>query len=251
MMEKADEYRRTLLGLAEWEPYLMAQSGLPGPRGNLELAEVAASLGDLDRFRRYVAATADEAPENTPLAYLVVVGVWGLGWQIAHGGAARLEEIRPFASDPRWRVREATAIALQAIGDAGPDLFRTATQEWSLGNRLEQRAAVAAVAEPRLLRDGAMAAAALELLDRVTASMIDASDSGSQASRVLRQALGYAWSVVVVAAPEEGKARFEALMERPDPDVRWIVRENLGKKRLERMDSAWVAVRRQQIARGA
>ena len=27
----------------------------------------------------------------------------------------------------------------------------------------------------------------------------------------------------------------------PDPDIRWIMRENLKKKRLARMDAAWVA----------
>jgi hypothetical protein len=55
--------------------------------------------------------------------------------------------------------------------------------------------------------------------------------------RVLRQALGYCWSVAVAADPEAGLPRFEALREDPDPDpdVAWIVRENLRKARLIRV----------------
>ena len=38
-----------------------------------------------------------------------------------------------------------------------------------------------------------------------------------------------------------GKPLFEHLLGSDDRDVRWIVRENLRKKRLERMDREWVA----------
>ena len=38
IMTKADIYRDTLETLPDWEAYLLAESGLPGPRGNLELA---------------------------------------------------------------------------------------------------------------------------------------------------------------------------------------------------------------------
>ena len=44
----------------------------------------------------------------------------------------------------------------------------------------------------------------------------------------------------MVALPEEGKRLFERLLASDDPDVRWIARENLRKKRLERMDREWV-----------
>lgn len=240
-MSKISEYRTILASLDDWDDYLRRESGLPGPRGNLELADAAASLGDVDRFRCYVKASAEIAPENTPDAYLVFVGVWGLGWQVAHGDEVCVDELRPFASDPRWRIREGAAIALQTIGDKNGELFRATTVEWAAGNRLEQRAAVAAVAEPRLLKQEASATHALEVVESVITSLIGAADAKSAEARVLRQALGYAWSVVIVAAPEEGKREFEALMANSDADARWIVRENLGKKRLERMDAAWVA----------
>ncbi len=45
-MNKSDTYRQILATLPEWEPYLLQESGLPGPRGNIELAQVVADMGD-------------------------------------------------------------------------------------------------------------------------------------------------------------------------------------------------------------
>jgi hypothetical protein len=61
-MTKANEYRTKLRALDHWDPYLLKESGLPGPRGNLELAQVVADEGTLELFRRYIAYSADEAP---------------------------------------------------------------------------------------------------------------------------------------------------------------------------------------------
>ena len=44
----------------------------------------------------------------------------------------------------------------------------------------------------------------------------------------------------MVALPEAGKPLFERLLGNADPDVRWVARENLRKKRLARMDRDWV-----------
>ena len=51
----------------------------------------------------------------------------------------------------------------------------------------------------------------------------------------LRQALGYCWSVAVAADPERGVPLFAVLRTVGDPDVTWVVRENLGKARLRRL----------------
>ncbi len=34
--------------------------------------------------------------------------------------------------------------------------------------------------------------------------------------------------------------RLERWLAHPDPDVRWVMKENLRKQRLSRMDAAWV-----------
>jgi hypothetical protein len=51
---------------------------------------------------------------------------------------------------------------------------------------------------------------------------------------VLRQGLAYCWSVAVAADPGAGIPRFERWARDPDPDVRWLVRQNLAKTRLSR-----------------
>ena len=56
----------------------------------------------------------------------------------------------------------------------------------------------------------------------------------------LRKGLGYCWSVAVAALPAEGKALMEKWLVKPDKDVRWIMKENLKKNRLVRMDAGWV-----------
>ena len=57
-MSKKDDYRIELRALENWDSYLLAESGLPGPRGNLELAAVVADEGTLELFQRYVTYTA-------------------------------------------------------------------------------------------------------------------------------------------------------------------------------------------------
>ena len=61
--------------------------------------------------------------------------------------------------------------------------------------------------------------------------------------------LGYGWSVAIVADPELGRPAFERWVASPDPTIRWIVRENLGKARLARMDTDWVRSLRARIER--
>ncbi len=80
----------------------------------------------------------------------------------------------------------------------------------------------------------------LALLDSVTAELPELGDRRSDEFRTLRKTLGYAWSVAVVALPDEGKPLFERLLGSDDPDVHWVVRENLRKKRRVRMDREWV-----------
>ena len=110
-MSKADEYRTKLRALDNWDSYLLKESGLPGPRGNLELAQVVADEGDLQLFRRYTAYTADEAPVNSPYEFLAFCGIVGLGRLLAEGDTDMLTTLQSYASDPRWRIREAVAMA--------------------------------------------------------------------------------------------------------------------------------------------
>lgn len=239
-MTKSDDYRATLRGLQDWDDYLLKESGLPGPRGNLELAQVVADEGDRERFERYLTYTANVAPTNSPYEFLAFCGVVGLGRLLAEGDRSQLETLRAYASDPRWRLREGVAMALQRLGDADMDQLVAEMRAWERGNPLEQRAAAAAVCEPRLLRQPIHARAALQILDVITAGIGSISDRKEDDFVALRKGLAYCWSVAVAALPDEGKALMEKWLVNPDPDIRWIMRENLKKNRLSRMDAAWV-----------
>lgn len=226
-MGRRDLYRTTLRGLdtRRWPEYLRENSRLPGPRANLELAQAVADEGDPATFDRMI-ATDDE--------YSVFCGVIGLGRLLAEGTDV-LPRLRGHAVDPRWRVREAVAMALQRLGDADlPHLLNT-TMTWADDpDPLIRRAAVAAVCEPRLLTTGPAAACAIEVCSRATEGLAGTPADGRRdpGVRTLRQALGYCWSVAVAADPAAGLPRFRALADSADRDVAWIVRENGKKARL-------------------
>ena len=268
-MTSPSTYRAALTALPvpDWEPYLLAHSNLPGPRGNLELAQAVADAGTEAQFRRWaglrpdVASGRQAAAENTPECFLAFCGVVGLGAMLAHGAGRGevpspglpyhdadgetppIQVLRTLAADPRWRIREAVAMALQRWGDAETPAQLAEMADWARGNPWEQRAAAAALCEPRLLRHPEHAAAVLRILDGITTSIVQLADRKSDAFKTLRQGLAYCWSVAVVALPDAGKPLMEKWLASSDPDIRWIMRENLKKNRLVKMDAAWVAER--------
>ena len=79
----------------------------------------------------------------------------------------------------------------------------------------------------------------MKILNEITNSIEHISDRKSEPFRVLRKGLGYGLSVAIVAHPEKGKMIFENLRTQTDKDIRWILNENLKKKRLEKMDKIW------------
>jgi len=237
---KAEGYRNTLGRLEDWDAFLLKESGLPGPRGNLELAQVVADEGNQALFERYLAYDADQAPTNSPYEFLAFCGVVGLGRLLAEGKTEMLATLRRCASDRRWRIREGVAMALQRLGDVDMDALIRAMQTWSTGTPLEQRAAAAALCEPRLLSLPKHARAALHILDKITASVRKLENRKNEDFLALRKGLGYCWSVAVAALPDEGKRLMDKWLADTDRDVRWIMKENLKKNRLARVDAAWV-----------
>jgi hypothetical protein len=239
-MSKADQYRETLSTLEDWTPHLLAESGLPGPRANLELLQVVADIGDEALFEAYLRYGPEEAPVNSPEMFLAVCGVVGMGRLLAEGQIERLDVIRKHANDPRWRMREGVSMALQRLGDRDMDRLLDEMESWAQGTLLEKRAAAAALCEPRLLRNDQHARRTLAILDTITGSITKEEDRRSDDLKTLRKGLGYCWSVAVTALPGEGKPLFEKWLGCEDKDIRWIMKENLGKARLARMDGEWV-----------
>jgi HEAT repeat protein len=246
-MSKVDEYRQILERLDDWDDYLRAESGLPGPRGNLELAHAVAGLGDRERFEHFLSFDPQRAPVNTPDGFLAFCGVEGLGRLIAEGQIDLWPTLRAYASDPRWRIREAVAMALQRIGRADMDALLDNMETWVTGNWLEMRAAAAGLAEPVLLQEEKHILRALAILERITIAVENAEERNDD-FKILRQGLGYCWSVVVAALPAQGKGAMERWFSSTDKDVSWIMKENLKKKRLERMDKDWASSWKSKIS---
>ncbi|CAG0994692.1 hypothetical protein ANRL3_03035 [Anaerolineae bacterium] len=239
-MTKTELYRMKLGKLKNWDAFLLKESGLPGPRGNIELAQVVADLGDEKLFLRYLTYDATRAPTNSPHEFLAFCGAVGLGRLVAEGKRTYLKTLRACASDARWRMREGVAMALQRLGDANMEALLREMDKWRRGNLLEQRAAVAALCEPRLLRERQHVERVLTILDNVTASIAHVQDRKRDEFIALKKGLGYCWSVAVAALPDAGKPKMERWFASDDCDIRWIMRENLKKNRLARVDSSWV-----------
>jgi hypothetical protein len=239
-MSKISDYQEILHSLELWDAYLLKESGLPGPRGNIELAQAVANEGDRELFHRYLAYNADIAPVNSPYEFLAFCGALGLGRLLAEGDIGMLQTLRILASDPRWRMREGVAMALQRLGEVSMGQLIAAMQVWCQGNWLEQRASVAALCEPKLLGDARDAKETLNILDSIMTNLEQTASRRGVEYIALRKGLGYCWSVAVAALPTEGKQSMEKWLAKPDKDIQWIMQENLKKNRLMRMDAEWV-----------
>jgi hypothetical protein len=219
----------------------MKESGLPGPRGNLELAQAFAEVAEESLIKNYISIKPDEAPENSPKLFLTFCGVVGLGTLISKGKLDYLKRLRQFASDHRWRIREAVAIALQSVGDLDISFLLKEMRDWSKGNHFEKRAAIAALCEPRLLTSDKVTSPVLDILDEVTLSIVNSRENKTEAFEVLKKGLAYCWSVAVAACPEKGKKLFEKWVGNKNKEIIWIMKENLKKNRLLKMDKEWVS----------
>jgi hypothetical protein len=247
-MSKRETYSHILQQTNDWDAYLCAESGLPGPRGNLELAQAAADLGTPAQFASWLGWTAERAPVNSPEEFLAFCGAVGLGRLAAEGHLEVLERLRQCAADPRWRMREGVAMALQRLGQHDMDALLQALPPWIEGRPYEMRAVAAGLCEPALLKQPRHAAPVIGALDRITARLATWPERKSAEFQALRQGMGYCWSVAVAAYPAEGMPRLAAWAESPDRDVRWVVRENLKKQRLIRVDELWAADLRTRCA---
>ncbi len=226
--------------------YLLSNSNLPGPRGNLELAaafgDVIEERLDVERVRlwqlctSFTSITVDQAPVNTPEVLLPFCGAIGLsviGSISPQFYDEAIRELRILASDPRWRLREAVCFGVQRLLAKRSDHTLRKLEGWLLdGNMLEMRAVAASLAEPSILENEGIAATSLQLHEEIFKQVLKVEDRKAECFKVVRKALGYTLSVVVCAIPEEGFEFMERLVASRDPDILWIVKQNIKKNRL-------------------
>lgn len=256
------------------ERLLLAESGLPGPRGNLELAEafvrsVSTALMPaawLETLYGWAEIDAQRAPAGDPREFLAFCAVVAFG-ALYHTHACAypcsvpcdcpcwpiqceqiVETIRRAAADPRWRLREAAAMALQHLGEGDPAALRGILACWlKQPSLLEQRAVLATLAHPPLLRgarSAGMARFALRagntVLKRLAA--LPAGLRRGEDFRVLVKGMSYALSVIVAALPDEGFALLERwgtyAASRGDAVIQRILAANRSKRRLQAAEGA-------------
>ncbi len=227
--------------------YLVRHSNLPGPRGNLELAwafaQEAKRQAESDQDKVWTLClnlagiSPAHAPTNSPMEFLPFCGAVGLG-AVAAASPQRVDraltELHRLAEDPRWRMREGVAMALQELLPNQPQKTLATLKTWIADDHwLAMRAVAAGIAEPAVLEDNPrMAAAALQFHRQILRRVRAAADRRAESFRTLRQSLGYSLSVVVAAAPEPGFRFLRELATADDSDVRWILQENMKKQRL-------------------
>ena len=293
-MGKTDVYAAELEELV-WDPKnadelaekLMAESNLPGPRGNLELAEAfsravstaaAEPAAWLETLYTWAGISAEQAPTGDPREFLPFCALVSFGVMYNTHACAYpctgpcdcplwpvqsehlMETVRRAASDSRWRIREAVAMSLQHLGEGNPQALRRILDDWLSDGAgtdgtltdvalMERRAVLAALAHPPLLGEDEFARYALKTAEGVLedAAGLPEEKRKGEAFQVLKKGLSYALSVLVAASPKDGFALLERWAKRSDPDIRRILVENLKKKRLESVDADRVAVLRQKL----
>lgn len=230
------------------EFYLRDHSRLPGPRANLELADDVGLLLAIviskypekvhELLNHFTHGDREMVISNTPSEFIMLCGIIAFGICAAiHPGwrEETFDLLSHYACSSHWRIREGVSLAYQHLLAANSQ--ETTAQLMSLatsGTYLQQRAAVAAIAEPPLLYEPDMQAAALQLQCLVLERIRDraTADRRSEDFRVLRRTLGYTLSVITAVTPEQGFALMRVCASWKDSDITWILRENLKKKRL-------------------
>ncbi|MEK5178959.1 hypothetical protein MKX34_12325 [Paenibacillus sp. FSL R5-0636] len=235
---------------------MMQESKLPGPRVNLELSDHFAkqfahpNLTDTgwELLVSWTNITEAEAGVNDPREFLPFCAVRAFGAYYSYAGEEQQvviqNSIKTAMNDSRWRVREASAMALQSIGEDDFTLLRQLIDMWEKGaNRLEQRAFVAALAHPPLLKKKENTLYCLQLAARIMESIDGggAQHEDAEHFRVLSKGLEYSLSVFVANEPEEGFVMLERFAKSRDARIIKIVKSNLGKSRLSKKYAAQVA----------
>jgi len=249
--------------LNELSALLAEHSGLPGPRGNLELAHsFAAAVAGMrllewqwDYLIALASISAGGAPVNSPREFLPFCGILALGALYGTGlprarRRAALAALKAAASDRRWRVREAAAMGLQLIGERDLGALREIVTGWlPESSLLEKRAIAAGLAHPPILGDPDFALFSLEAARAIVASITRAGseERKTEPFKILRQGLGYTLSVLVRHSPGEGFALLRKSAAVRDPALARIVRENLKKTRLterfpREVEQVWLTV---------
>jgi hypothetical protein len=228
--------------------FLIVNSNLPGPHPNFELAqaladEIVAYVSEKGTVVWGVVANwadvdAQEAPTGNPREYLPLCASIGLGALGAASDMWRIsafDRLRYLARDTRELVREGVVLGLRRMLKAD---FLPAADELVVwiegGNPYEMSAVAQAVGEPLLLTEKENASAALALHRALidTYVLMPVTWRDQPELRALRETLCSSLSVAVAASPDQGFRDIRRWAAKNDPDLNWVLMQNLTQPRL-------------------
>jgi hypothetical protein len=212
------------------ERFIIDNSNLPGPRGNLELIFGLAEIyDDLDVLLRWTKITEKQADVNNPKSFLPICSAVCLGKIYTKTKDRQIIAIlKQLANDGRWRMREAVAFGFQLIGEDDFNELKTIFSQWiKKSNNFEKRAMLVALAHPKFLNEE-NSKFCFEIAEIVLKEM-DRENNFD----VLRKGLEFTISVFASANLKSG-FNFMKRWIGKDKVIDKIIRENLKKNRVAR-----------------
>ena len=251
-MGNKSEYLAVLNSLLETQKfeeikhYLAAHSNLPGPRGNLELAEAfycsCTGLTLTEELWHFLLELSENAaPTNDPqeiLPFCAVEGLANLFFDVDDAGKSLvLKKLRMAMNDRRWRMREAAANGCQIIAEKDGNVI----SQWFLHiypstNLFEKRGMIAALAHPPILNNYQTARFSLESCERILDDVLalNPAQLKEESFVVLKKGLEYAPSVFVSKLPAEGFQMLKQYAQLDRKELNAIIQANLKKSRLQK-----------------
>ena len=213
------------------ERFIIDNSNLPGPRGNLELAFALAEIyDDLDILLKWIKISEDEADVNDPKSFLSFCSAVCLGKMYTKTKDQQIIAIlKQLANDGRWRMREAVAFGFQHIGEDDFNELKSIFSQWiKESNNFEKRAMLVSLAHPIFLNEE-NSKFCFEIAGIVLNEM-----NRENNFAVLRKGLEFTISVFVVANPKLGFNFIKRWIGK-DKVIDKIIKENLKKNRVVRV----------------
>ena len=221
--------------------YLNENSRLPGPRANLELLYQFIDNAT-DAEIEHCMSFADRVTLNSPNEFVLLCGVAASIKRIAMLHRTVDVDLSNYTNHESWRVRESVCIGFQrAKPYLMPEEMMKNLISLKHGTALDKRAYFATLCDPILMNDYIRPTEVLSDLLDITLDCFNNNDKLDSELAALRKALGYCWSVTICAVETLGKQTFEKLLNYTESKhILWIVKENLKKNRLIKLDKKWV-----------
>ncbi len=219
--------------------YLLVNSKLPGRRANLEL---------LYDFRKHASkeivmkclSLKNKDLKNTPEEFAIMCGVVGYCEVYKDKTEQVFEFLDDYAQSESWRVREAVAMGIQHMLILSEEDSLQIIKSWLQKTNLHKRAIIAGLCTPRLQSIKAVSCETEIALECLMNAVSSWTGKLTEEQSVLRKALGYCWSIAIEANSSNLKPKFERYFDSENKNIRWILKSNLKKKRLIKLDDKWV-----------